>query len=58
MFSSPWIWIGIPTLCYAVQAIKNYWGLNRLGMCLAFTGYCIANIGLIIDEYETKSNLS
>lgn len=55
MWNNPWVWIGIPTICYAVQSMRYYFGLKRLGMCLAFAGYCLANIGLIIDEYETKT---
>jgi hypothetical protein len=54
-FNNPWIWIGIPTICYAVQSIRYYFGLHRFGMCLTFAGYCIANVGLIIDEYEQYS---
>jgi len=53
--NNPWIWIGIPTICYAVQSIRYYFGLHRFGMCLTFAGYCIANVGLIIDEYEQYS---
>lgn len=49
-----WILIGIPTLCYALQAINYYWGLKRIGMCLTFFGYCVANVGLIIDSYEMR----
>ncbi len=54
MWNSPWVWLGIPGICYAVQAIRYYYNLHRIGMCMAFLGYTFANIGLIIDEYETK----
>jgi len=52
--NSTWILIGIPTICYALQAINYFWGLRRIGMCLTFFGYCVANVGLIIDSYEMR----
>lgn len=52
--NSPWLWVGIPTLLYAVQSMRMYWALKRVGMCMVFAGYVIANIGLIIDEYEQR----
>jgi hypothetical protein len=52
--NNPWVWIGIPTIFYAVQSMRYYFALHRIGMMLTFMGYVIGNIGLIIDEYEQK----
>jgi len=52
--NSTWILIGVPTVMYALQAMNYYWNLRRVGMCLTFFGYCIANIGLIIDSVEMQ----
>lgn len=30
----------------------NYFGLNRIGLSIAFTGYVIGNLGLAYDIYE------
>ncbi len=54
MINSPWLWLGVPGIFYAVQAIRYYYGMHRIGMCMAFIGYTFANLGLIIDEYEQK----
>lgn len=37
---------------YTWQSYNYYTGLSRIGLCIAFVGYTIGNIGLIIDAYE------
>ena len=41
-------------MMYAVQSMRYYFGMKRIGMCIAFLGYVIGNIGFIIDEYEQR----
>lgn len=45
--------LGLGALLYIWQSL-NYLGVRRIGMMLAFIGYTIGNIGLIIDFYESK----
>lgn len=47
-----WVFIGIPMLCYAAQAIWVYLPQGRIGMALAMFGYVLANIGIIIDTLK------
>ena len=39
-------------LLYTWQSYNYFFGLKRVGLCIAFVGYTIGNIGLIIDAYE------
>lgn len=41
--------IGVPMLCYAAQGATVYLPAGRIGMSLAMLGYCIANVGIIMD---------
>ena len=43
------LFLGI--LLYVWQ-VSNYWNLQRFGLALAFTGYVLGNIGLMIDVWE------
>ena len=45
----------IAMLLYLWMSI-NYIRVPRIGMTVAFIGYSIGNIGLIIDYFETKSD--
>ena len=48
---SPWLLLApliAGTVLYALQA-AGYVIMDRPGMCLAFIGYAIANVGLIYD---------
>ena len=40
--------LGLGALLYGA-AVLGYWQLHRPGMALAFIGYVVGNIGLIID---------
>lgn len=53
-FFNPWVMLGIPAMLYAVQSMRYYFGMRRIGMCIAFAGYVLGNIGFIIDEYEQR----
>lgn len=41
-------------LLYILQSLGYFWFVNRIGMTIAFIGYSIGNIGLIIDYFEMK----
>jgi hypothetical protein len=40
-------------LLYVFQSM-GYFGRHRIGMTIAFCGYTIGNIGLLIDAYENQ----
>ena len=54
---TPSIWVvsmlSIVSAIY-LAASGGYLHLNRPGMALAFVGYVIANVGLILDVLATK----
>lgn len=44
--------LAIGMLLYVWQSANYYFGLKRVGLTLAFLGYSIGNLGLLIDAYE------
>lgn len=52
------LWIVGPlvvvSILYATLAVGYFAIQNRLGLCLAFVGYVVANVGLIIDALEKR----
>jgi hypothetical protein len=44
-----YLFVGIPMLCYAAQGALVYFREGRYGMALAMAGYCVANVGIIMD---------
>lgn len=42
--------IGVPLLLYLGQSIQYAVQQGRYGMAIAFLGYAIANVGLILDS--------
>lgn len=48
--------IGLVMFIYLWVAYTYWHGPKRIGMTLAFIGYAIANIGLIIDVYEVSGD--
>ena len=56
---TPTIWVvAMLTLVSVIYlaASGGYLHLGRPGMCLAFVGYVVANIGLILDIIQTGRN--
>ena len=54
-------WIGVIPLIlaavlYLIQSMGYYFMVHRVGMTIAFCGYLIGNLGLIIDYYEMKND--
>lgn len=47
----PQKFLGITGLIYLLTC-ASYFKIKRLGMAIAFIGYTIGQIGLIIDAYE------
>lgn len=48
--TATYLFMGIPTLMYLVQAVGVYWQQGRYGMALALFSYAQANVGLILDQ--------
>jgi hypothetical protein len=43
-------------LLYVLQSMGYFFVVRRIGMTVAFIGYTIGNIGLLIDYYEMRGN--
>lgn len=39
---------------YVMQSVGYFFIVHRIGMTIAFIGYTIGNIGLLIDYFEMK----
>lgn len=48
---SPHIFLGMVGLMYILTTL-SYFKVRRIGMMIAFIGYTIGQIGLIIDSFE------
>jgi hypothetical protein len=52
------LWVILPlaiaSVLYATLAAGYFLVLGRPGMCLAFLGYILANIGFILDALDWK----
>lgn len=48
---SPHIFLGMVGLMYILTTL-SYLRVRRIGMMIAFVGYTIGQIGLIIDSFE------
>lgn len=50
----PFLFLGVPMICYLLQAAEYSWHAKprRIGMTIAMVGYAIGNVGLIIDRIE------
>jgi hypothetical protein len=48
---SPHIFLGMVGLMYILTTF-SYFKVRRIGMMIAFVGYAIGQIGLIIDSFE------
>lgn len=44
--------LALGMLLYVWQSANYYFGLGRIGLTIAFVGYTIGNLGLLIDVYE------
>jgi hypothetical protein len=54
-------WIGtlplvLAGLLYVMQSFGYFFIVKRIGMTIAFVGYTIGNIGLLIDYYEMRGD--
>ena len=43
------IGLGLPFLCYLLQAFGYYLPAGRIGMCMQFAGYAFAIVGSYLD---------
>ena len=41
-------------LLYVLQSLGYFFVVGRIGMTIAFIGYTIGNVGLLIDYFEMK----
>jgi len=51
---SPHIFLSLVGLMY-IFTMFSYFKIRRIGMAIAFIGYTIGQIGLIIDSFEVGS---
>ena len=51
---SPQLFLSVVGLMYIVTCF-SYFRIRRIGMAIAFIGYTVGQIGLIIDAYEMGS---
>lgn len=42
----------IGAVLYLIQSANYFFGLNRIGLAIAFVGYVIGNLGLVYDIFE------
>jgi hypothetical protein len=58
--SNTFLWVVLPlaltSAIYAILAAGYFLVQHRIGMCAAFSGYLIANCGLIYDAMMWRGN--
>lgn len=52
---NPQLFLSIVGLMYILTCL-SYFRVKRIGMMIAFIGYTIGQVGLIIDAYEMGGN--
>jgi hypothetical protein len=48
----PLLFVGLPLICYLLQAAYYFFVQGRHGLCITMVSYSLANVGVIWDSYE------